>query len=178
MSAKKIKELRERRQHIIEQVRERTEIAARGAKPRPCGECQACCHVIAVHLNTSLDQPEDKPNYTTCKHQCDSGCAIYNNRPTECRTYHCLWSVGYITNEDYRPDKLGVILDFRQAQGEQTGREWNCIVFWETRPGALQEPNVKRLITWCRLNLNIKLAYNEYNKVKADSTGRIRKPLL
>lgn len=173
-----IKKIRERRQQIIAQLREQVEFTTVGATRRHCGECQACCYAIAVHLETDLTECEDKPNYTTCKHQCSKGCAIYNNRPSECRTYDCMWSSGVLTNEEYRSDKLGVIVDFREARGDKTGKNVDCLVFWETREGALQEPNVRRLITWCMKNLKVRIMHNKFNAVTIDTDGRIRKALL
>lgn len=169
-----IKKIRERRQRIIERLREQVELTTQGAKHRSCGECQACCYAIAIHLNVSIDQPNDKPNYSTCPHQCEKGCGIYNNRPGECRTYSCLWQNGVITNEEYRPDRFGVILDYRSTEEQNIP----VIVFWETRPGALKEKPVQRLMTWIMNNTKARIAYNEYNKVQDNGSGTIKKRLL
>ncbi len=70
---------------------------------RECGECTACCTALGV---TELQ----KPQYTTCQHLCDKGCAIYEQRPHACRTWSCLWLLGYIAGDERRrPDRLGLI---------------------------------------------------------------------
>lgn len=95
----------------------------------PCGECKACCTVLAV-------AEYDKPNFTPCKHECDSGCSIYAERPTSCRVWSCAWKSGRLGDERRRPDKLGVIFDHRP-----TG-----VWVWEVWEGAAQNPQVKYLI--------------------------------
>jgi hypothetical protein len=54
-----------------------------------------------------------------CQHQCKPsedakaisfGCAIHERRPQICRSYHCLWLAGGLTDGD-RPDKLGAVVD-------------------------------------------------------------------
>lgn len=81
-----------------------------------CGECQACCEAIGVHeLN--------KPIYTLCQNQCVSGCGIYEQRPNSCRSYYCLWQAGFMDGDiNMRPDKLGIILDFRTGKAGDTAK--------------------------------------------------------
>jgi hypothetical protein len=77
-------------------------------QPRSCGPCRACCDVLAI-------REIDKPERTPCPHAADTpagGCGAYDSRPTECRTYTCLWAAGVIPGDDRRrPDNLGVIFD-------------------------------------------------------------------
>ena len=69
---------------------------------RACGECTACCEVLEI---PSLK----KPKKTLCDNVCDKGgCTIYSKRPSECRTFQCLWSEGY-TGPGQRPDKSGIM---------------------------------------------------------------------
>jgi hypothetical protein len=53
---------------------------------RSCGSCSLCCKLLQI------DELE-KPAGTWCSH-CASGrggCAIYDRRPKECRTFYCSW---------------------------------------------------------------------------------------
>lgn len=96
-------------------------IAAEEEK-RSCGDCIVCC----VYLK--IDQPElQKPALSHCKHLClknpvkknelqystdgqTENCRIYENRPTVCKGYSCLWVQGHGDEED-RPDKSGILID-------------------------------------------------------------------
>ena len=52
--------------------------ARHGVASRVCGECTACCTIMAIaELN--------KANYQPCPHNCGC-CAIYANRPRNCRS--------------------------------------------------------------------------------------------
>lgn len=71
---------------------------------RECGECRACCTVLGI-------EDLKKPNHTRCEHECDKGCAIYNDgRPQVCIDFKCGWLE---SDDDFRnmerPDKLGLI---------------------------------------------------------------------
>lgn len=69
---------------------------------RECGSCTLCCTVTRV--------PElNKPENVQCSN-CKSGCSIYNERPTSCRTFACEWLKGDL-DEIARPDKLHVLLE-------------------------------------------------------------------
>lgn len=73
---------------------------------RVCGDCQACCYVIRVDAL-------EKPAFTNCKHQCESGCGDYENRPTNCRSFDCLWLGGFGSDE-MKPNKLGAVFAGRK----------------------------------------------------------------
>lgn len=91
-----------------------------------CGDCTACCTVIGV-------EELGKGNFCQCPHLTESGCSIYEKRPTSCRAYACVWRLGVFelakdeihsryekegptwwesfspSQSQYRPDKLGVL---------------------------------------------------------------------
>jgi len=72
--------------------------------PRSCGGCTLCCKVEKV---VELD----KPSNTVCGH-CDvgTGCKIYNDRPTVCRTFACAWLTDLGMSEAWRPDRIHMYL--------------------------------------------------------------------
>lgn len=104
--------------------------AARQA--RPCGECTACCTVMAV---TELKKPRGQ----ACPHICAAGCAIYSERPDSCRRFDCLWRLGFARDDD-RPDRLGVIFDITPPDRD-SGLQ--AVMAFEARPGAFAEHKVR-----------------------------------
>ena len=71
---------------------------------RTCGACTACCFFPAV---PSLGKPE----FELCRHASERGCAIYADRPGECRDYECLWLSSELGELTDRPDRLGIVFD-------------------------------------------------------------------
>jgi hypothetical protein len=100
---------------------------------RECGECTECCCAVSV-------EELKKPNWTRCEHEGRGGCAIYSCRPNSCRIYCCLWRSALLDGDENRPDRLGVILDFRYVGATQ------AIAAWEARPGALDTPEIIDLL--------------------------------
>ena|SRR5687768_17173147 len=87
---------------------------------RKCGECTACCTIMGV--------PElEKPVYRACEHLCSKGCGIYNQRPTSCTQFECLWLQGHIGGEQHRPDKLGLMWTLSKT---------DAFTVWEVWEGA------------------------------------------
>lgn len=70
-----------------------------------CGDCTACCTLMAV---VELD----KPRCVSCKHL-DKGCGIYATRPQSCREFECIWLQTQKTSAPWpkrlRPDRCGVM---------------------------------------------------------------------
>lgn len=72
---------------------------------RKCGTCDLCCKLLPV---ISIE----KPASVRCKHQkFNKGCAIYANRPNDCRLWSCRWLTFDDTNELQRPDRTHYVLD-------------------------------------------------------------------
>ena len=75
---------------------------------KSCGDCTLCCTVLGIK-----DENFEKPKYEKCPHECGS-CAIYDTRPTSCRTFECIW----LTSQElpkhmprmFRPDQCHVVL--------------------------------------------------------------------
>jgi hypothetical protein len=110
---------------------------------RTCGACTACCYALGVDAI-------DKPEFEDCKHLlqadsacggCDSGCAVYADRPEPCKTYKCLWLDGLIPDEEERPDKLGVV--FTPSASKVLGP---YVQVTEVIDGAVERDDVRRLI--------------------------------
>ena len=83
---------------------------------QPCGDCNLCCKLLETH-----DVPSKIGTY--CEHCSDKGCGIYNERPKECSTYQCMWTMmpAKFATIDLRPDNCGIIFD-RQSEDVITAR--------------------------------------------------------
>lgn len=110
-------------------------------KLQRCGDCTACCHVLAI-------DELDKSNWKNCSHQCNKGCDIYQTKPQECSDYWCFFSGGMFgSNIQFRPDKLGLIFDFRGAEASLKDRlPIQFLQAWETRVNASKEIRAKQLL--------------------------------
>ena len=52
---------------------------------KSCGDCGLCCKIMGV---TALEKPAGR----WCRHfGKTTGCAIYEDRPNDCRVFNCLW---------------------------------------------------------------------------------------
>ena len=73
-----------------------------------CGTCTLCCKLVHVY---ELDKPVGR----WCPHcSLGKGCQIYEARPTECKTWNCLWLQGaFGTDPDLRPDKCKVVVGYQ-----------------------------------------------------------------
>ena len=92
-------------------TQERATNTAPGQAVRRCGACTRCCRTLAV---SALQ----KPMNVWCDHcRVGAGCAIYPDRPEECRVFACQWLVDPGIPESLRPDRSGVVL-----HGEDDGR--------------------------------------------------------
>jgi hypothetical protein len=113
------------------EVRDRLSLPLFGPHTRECGECRACCVVVATG-------ELGKPYYADCEHLCmdpaKGGCGIYEQRPLECRTYECLWLMGMLGTDDraMRPDNLGLLFNM------DTNAQGLWLEVMESRPGLIQ----------------------------------------
>jgi hypothetical protein len=72
---------------------------------RDCGTCTACCE----YLNIEGDEFH-KPAGELCRHCTGTACAIYAARPSVCRDYYCGWQQVAALDDEWRPDRSGVLL--------------------------------------------------------------------
>ena len=71
---------------------------------RDCGDCTVCC------TWPTINKPEiQKKSGSTCKHCTAQGCGIYEARFPVCKGFYCAWRTVDIFDEDWRPDKSGVM---------------------------------------------------------------------
>jgi len=66
----------------------------------------------------------DKPPGVWCRHfKAGAGCAIYTDRPGECRTFECEWLRNERWAKDWRPDRSKMIM-----VTENDGKRLNVVV--------------------------------------------------
>ena len=118
---------------------------------RPCGDCTACCLLLAV---VELR----KPMRFACDHQRPGGCRIYPDRPPTCREFVCGWRRGEVpTTDDWRPDRRGVM---HVGWTEQpTGRRHDYL--FELWPGALADPAVAAWVHTLTQTRELTLSYRD-----------------
>lgn len=71
---------------------------------RVCGDCTVCCTALPIESDGFV-----KTTGVTCRH-CDSGCAIYQDRPQACRGFHCGWRQLPMLDDAWRPGRSGVMV--------------------------------------------------------------------
>jgi hypothetical protein len=72
---------------------------------RACGTCTVCCYALPV------DTPElQKLPGVVCGNCTGRGCRIYDSRPAPCRGFYCGWRLLPDLDEDWRPDRCGVLI--------------------------------------------------------------------
>jgi len=80
---------------------------------RDCSGCTVCCTAMAI------DRPEiQKEAGVTCRHCTQTGCAIYETRPSLCREYHCGWRQLPILDDSWRPDRSGVFVELEPYEDQ------------------------------------------------------------
>jgi len=78
--------------------------SAAAPSPRECGDCTLCCKVMGI---IALD----KPPGLWCSHcKPARGCAIYDTRPQECRTFVCGYLHSPGLDERWKPSVCKFVL--------------------------------------------------------------------
>ena len=83
-----------------------------------CGECTLCCTMLKVRMSPVENRL--KRDRTPCTYLCSKGCSIYNNKPTACSEFECVWLASQGMRSlrlplDLRPDRCGVVLEFNNV---------------------------------------------------------------
>jgi hypothetical protein len=141
-------------------------LAERPAAGFECGDCTACCTVLAV---TELR----KPMRFACEHICRDGCRIYAERPAGCRQFNCLWLRGAIRSqnipadssvnpllaavEDLRPDHSGVIWDYFV----DSTTKLPCLVAFEVWTNAFQRSDVLEFLLQVCEQSTLRLSFRD-----------------
>ena len=81
---------------------------------RECGSCTVCCKALKINA------PElRKLAGALCEHCTETvGCRIYETRPAVCKGWHCGWRRMPYLNDDWRPDRCGVLIDIVGGEGQ------------------------------------------------------------
>lgn len=162
---KKLKEKAQRRQEHTRKIELKTidsHMAVIDAKypDRRCDGCTTCCTVMGV---TEFR----KPYYETCKHICEEGCAVYEERPRSCYGFLCGWRAGIVDGK--RPDKQGLMVDGLLLSG------FFVQVVYEAWPGAGEESdNLTWITDQAQKNGDVLFVkYGETGRLKWWLTGEV-----
>lgn len=68
-----------------------------------CGDCTACCTLLAV---SEINKKAGK----SCKY-CTTKCSIYSTRPLACKEFSCAYHQMNKVSIKLRPDKCGIIFE-------------------------------------------------------------------
>lgn len=79
---------------------------------RECDECTACCQ----HLTIETTDLVKLPNVKCANLMENGGCGIYSTRPDPCRGWFCAWRSLPELDDNWRPDKSGIMLEFSNEQ--------------------------------------------------------------
>ena len=124
---------------------------------RGCGSCRLCCTVMGVDMKPVSDQ--QKPVYTPCRYECKKGCSIYENKPTSCSSFECLWLFTQKLDDEVRlpkelrPDRTGVVIEVNTH---------GCfIAHCKTGPEWKRNPMRKFLLGVCRRGTTVLVGHHE-----------------
>ena len=117
---------------------------------RSCGDCRLCCKLLLVE---APDEDFLKPQGKWCEHACDSGCAIYADRPKACAKFICQWLNGSFAERD-RPDRAHLVICLEESVGERMlDRDGKVVAenvpvwcVYEDWPGAASKPRAQKII--------------------------------
>src|SRR3954471_10751405 len=100
-----------------------------GAVDRSCGTCTLCCKLMAVAALS-------KPASIWCTHCTPGrGCGIYEQRPEECRTFHCNWLVDARLGPNWKPEKSKfALVTTREGNGIEVRCDPNFPTAWRKEP--------------------------------------------
>ena len=79
---------------------------------RSCGTCTLCCKVLTI-------EALGKPNGQWCPHCVKGrGCAIYSDRPNECRSFYCEYLLSPAFGEHWFPARSKLVVAYKPDGGE------------------------------------------------------------
>lgn len=72
---------------------------------RECGHCTVCCYALPIDTGEM-----QKLSGAVCEHCTGRACAIYETRPSNCRGFYCAWRLLPQLDDDWRPDRSGILV--------------------------------------------------------------------
>jgi hypothetical protein len=99
---------------------------------KTCGTCTLCCELLPV-------KELEKGSFTRCPlsrevPHAKVGCSIYARRPFGCRNWSCVWLVSPGAPDEYRPDRVGFVVDQTFDLVQVEGKEMAAAQIW-VKPG-------------------------------------------
>ncbi|MEQ1919188.1 MAG: hypothetical protein ABL955_08320 [Elusimicrobiota bacterium] len=106
---------------------------------RQCGECRQCCNVFPLPVL-------DKPAGVWCRLLGPGGCTVHDNGlPEVCRQYACYWLDHESLPEEFRPDRLGMVVT-ESGTVKVGGRELPVLVINLVEPDSDRGPAARAML--------------------------------
>jgi hypothetical protein len=112
---------------------------ADAAPARECGDCSLCCKLLGI-------EELGKPQGQWCPHCVKpNGCAIYDQRPQECRDFSCGWLESSSLGPEWQPSRCKIVLYV-----SEDGARMIAQVDLGTPNAWREEPYYRQLKAWAR----------------------------
>ena len=106
---------------------------------RKCGECRLCCKIFPLPIL-------GKAGNQWCRFVSPAGCSIHDHgQPEVCRQYACFWLDHEEIAEEYRPDRIGVVVT-ECGSVNVAGEILPVFVLNQSEPEACRAPSVQALM--------------------------------
>jgi hypothetical protein len=113
---------------------------------RECGACTACCFEITIDDPVLAKSPR-----TLCTHCTAQGCAIYAERPMDCRRWFCAWRRVACLPDHLSPDKCGLMATVvENAEAENPLARLYIVVQWLNDQPIVQSAAADELLAALR----------------------------
>ena len=96
---------------------------------KTCGTCALCCDLLPV-------KSIGLKGFTGCQyrrpifHKDGAGCSIYASRPAACRAWVCGWLMSPDVPDEYRPDRVGFVIDVHKDLVLVNGEDADAAQIW------------------------------------------------
>lgn len=96
---------------------------------KTCGGCTECCRLVPV-AEIGVKSFTGCPMRRTLIHAAGPGCSIYEKRPYSCRNWSCGWLLSPDLPDEFRPDRIGFVIDERKDLVQVNGEDADATQIW------------------------------------------------
>lgn len=96
---------------------------------KQCGLCTLCCELLPVR-EIGVKAFQGCSLRRTIIHAAGPGCSIYPRRPHACRAWSCGWLMSPDLGDEYRPDRVGFVVDVMKDLVQVNGKDADAAQIW------------------------------------------------